>query len=75
MERLFVGYYSGDARFEGRHLVAQNIAIFQRSSNDLILNPQQSLSGEIRSTGNVIVVNTPPIIDIEQFYTGHLIFE
>ncbi|WP_040248171.1 head GIN domain-containing protein [Psychroserpens mesophilus] len=75
VDDLFVGYYSGDARFEGRHLVAQNIAIFQRSSNDLILNPQQSLSGEIRSTGNVIVVNTPPIIDIEQFYTGHLIFE
>ena len=25
---LFIGYYSGDARFEGRHLIAQNIEYF-----------------------------------------------
>ena len=75
VDDLFIGYYSGDARFEGRHLVAQNIDIFQRSSNDMIINPQQSLTGEIRSTGDVIVVNTPPTVTVEQFYTGHLIFE
>jgi hypothetical protein len=72
---LYLGYYSGDARFEGRHLIAQNVDIFQRSSNDMIINAQQSLTGEIRSTGNVIVVNTPPIVDVEQFYTGELVFE
>lgn len=72
---LIVKYYSGDARFEGRHLIAQDVEIFQRSSNDMIINAQQSLIGEIRSTGDVIMVNTPPIIDVEQFYTGQLIFE
>ncbi|WCO02150.1 head GIN domain-containing protein [Psychroserpens ponticola] len=75
VENLFVGYYSGDSRFEGRNLIAQNIRIFQRSSNDLVINPQLSLTGEIRSTGDVIVVNTPPTIDVERFYTGRLIFE
>ncbi|WP_431137135.1 head GIN domain-containing protein [Psychroserpens mesophilus] len=75
VDDLFVGYYSGDARFEGRHLIAQNITIFQRSSNDMIINPQQSLSGEIRSTGDVILVTTPSIIDVEVFYTGNLILE
>lgn len=75
VEDLFVGYYSGDSRFEGRSLIAQNVEIFQRSSNDMIINPQQSLTGEIRSTGDVIVVNTPSTVAIEQFYTGHLIFE
>ncbi|MEY8847995.1 head GIN domain-containing protein [Psychroserpens sp. XS_ASV72] len=74
-EDLYIDYFSGDARFEGRNLVAQNIEIFQRSSNDMIVNPQQSLIGEIRSTGNVIVVNTPPTVEVQQFYTGHLIFE
>lgn len=74
-ENLFVGYYSGDARFEGRHLIAQNIEIFQRSSNDMVINPQQTLTGEIRSTGDVIVVNTPATVDVQQFYTGHLVFE
>lgn len=75
VEDLFIGYYSGDARFEGRHLIAQNVDIFQRSSNDMIINPQQSLIGEIRSTGDVIVVHTPPTVAVEQFYTGQLIFE
>ncbi|WP_047548028.1 head GIN domain-containing protein [Psychroserpens sp. Hel_I_66] len=72
---LFLGYYSGDARFEGRNLIAQNVDIFQRSSNDLIINAQQSVTGEIRGTGDVILVNTPPIVDVEQFYTGQIIFE
>jgi hypothetical protein len=71
---LFVGFYSGDGRFEGANLIAQNIEIFQRSSNDMILNPQQSIIGEIRSTGDVILVNEPPIMDVQQFYSGHLIY-
>lgn len=75
VEDIFIGYYSGDSRFEGRHLVAQHMDIFQRSSNDMIINPQQTLTGEIRSTGDVILVNTPPVIEVEEFYTGQLIFE
>jgi hypothetical protein len=75
VNNLFIGFYSGDARFEGANLVAQNIDIFQRSSNDMIVNPQQSLTGEIRGTGDVISLNRPPIVDIEEFYTGKLIFE
>jgi len=72
---LFIGFYSGDARFEGANLIAQNIDIFQRSSNDIIVNPQQSLTGEIRGTGDVISLNRPPIVDVEEFYTGRLIFD
>ncbi|WP_415222686.1 head GIN domain-containing protein [Psychroserpens sp.] len=75
VDNLFLGYYSGDARFEGRLLIAQSVDVFQRSSNDMIINAQQSLTGEIRSTGDVIVVNTPLVVDVEQFYTGALIFE
>jgi hypothetical protein len=75
VNNLFIGFYSGDARFEGANLVAQNINIFQRSSNDMIVNPQQSLTGEIRGTGDVISLNRPPIVDVEEFYTGKLIFE
>lgn len=75
VENLVIGFYSGDSRFEGRNLIAKNIRIFQRSSNDMIVNPQASLTGEIRSTGNVIVVNEPAIVDVQTYYTGHLIFE
>src|SRR5690606_8467858 len=72
---VFIGFYSGDSRFEGANLIAQNIQIFQRSSNDMILNPQLSLTGEIRSTGDVISLNQPAIVEVETFYTGQLIFE
>lgn len=75
VENLFIGFYSGDSRFEGRNLIAQNIDIFQRSSNDMIINPQASLKGEIRGTGNVIVVNEPPVVDVKSYYTGRLIVE
>ena len=47
VENINIGFYSGDARFEGRELVAQHVEIFQRSSNDMIINAQQSLIGEI----------------------------
>lgn len=75
VNNLFVGFYAGDGRFEGADLVAQNIEIFHRGSNDMILNPQQSITGEIRSTGDVILVNEPPFINVQQFYTGQLIIQ
>lgn len=75
VENLSIGFYSGDSRFEGRHLIAQNITIFQRSSNDMIVNPQVSIKGEIRSTGDVIMVNEPPVVEVEVFYKGKLIVE
>ena len=74
VNNLSIGFYSGDGRFEGANLIAQTIDIFQRSSNDMIVNPQQSLKGEIRGTGDVILLNRPPIVEVEQFYTGKLIF-
>ncbi|TXE06838.1 DUF2807 domain-containing protein [Gelidibacter salicanalis] len=75
VENLFIGFYAGDSRFEGRNLKAQNISIFQRSSNDMILNPQVSVTGEIRSTGNVILVHEPPLVDVKTFYKGRLMIE
>lgn len=68
-------FASGTSRFEGRNLVAQNVTIWNRSSNDMIVNPQQSLTGRISGTGNVISVNNPPVVNIEQQYKGRLIYE
>lgn len=65
----------GDARLEGRDLIAQTVDIQHRGTNKIIVNPQQLLKGEIRSTGDVISVNRPPVVDVETFYSGRLIFE
>jgi hypothetical protein len=75
VNNLSVGFYSGAGRFEGKDLIAQAIEVFHRGSNDMIVNPQVSLSGELRGTGNLISVNQPPTVDVEQFYTGALIFD
>ena len=74
VNNLFVGFYSGAGRFEGENLIAQNVEVYHRGSNDMIVNPQQELTGELRGTGDLISVNEPPIVDVEQLYTGELIF-
>ncbi|WP_347922815.1 head GIN domain-containing protein [Pontimicrobium sp. SW4] len=72
---LFVGFFSGAGRFEGDNLIAQNVDVFHRGSNDMIVNPQVSLTGELRGTGNLISVNQPPSVNVEELYIGQLIFE
>lgn len=72
---LIAQFWAGDGRLEARELVADSIKIFHRGTNKMVLNPQQSLKGEIRSTGDVILVNRPPVVDVQVFYTGKLIFE
>lgn len=74
-EYLDAYFADGDGRLEGAGLIAQTVEIQHRGTNKLIVNPQQVLKGEIRSTGDVISVNRPPVVEIETFYTGDLIFE
>ncbi len=73
-EKLVVGFYSGTCQFNGAELIAQHVDVFQRSSHDITVNPQESLGGEIRSVGDVISIRTPPIVTIQQHYTGQLLF-
>ena len=73
-ETLSIVLASGTCQFNGAELIAQHVTLFQRSSHDIIVNPQQSLEGEIRSVGNVISVRTPPTVDVEQYYSGQLLF-
>ena len=62
-------------RFEGAELQISELKIFQRSANKMIVNPQNKISGEIRGTGDVIAVNEPSIVEVQQFFTGQLIFQ
>jgi hypothetical protein len=75
VENLFVGFYSGSGRFEGENLVTQNVDVYHRSSNDMVVNPIQSLTGELRGTGNLISVNEPPVVEVDRIYTGQLFFD
>ena len=72
---LNITFAAGFSRFEGRNFKAQNIQLWNRSSNDMIVNPQQEIKGKISGTGNVISVNKPLVIKVEEVYKGKLIFE
>lgn len=65
---------AGDSRIEAEGLVAENISIDHRGTNDVFINPQQSLNGFIRGTGDVISSNQPFEVDVQELFNGRLIF-
>ena len=71
---LTVGFFAGDSRFEGENLIATNVIITHKSSNDMLVNPQVSISGNIYSLGDVIAFNNPATIDVTEHYQGRLLF-
>lgn len=75
VENLFVRFFSGIGRFEGRNLMAQTVEIYHRGGNDIIVNPQEALTGNLFGTGNLVSINRPNVVDVVQHYTGELIFE
>ena len=72
---LKASFFNEAPRLEARDLVAQNVTVNQTSANKMIVNPQASISGTIFGTGDVVSVNRPAVVDVEEKYTGRLIFE
>ena len=65
----------GDMRVEAQNLAVQELYVFHRGTQKVIVNPIQSLRGKVLSTGDLISVNRPPIVEVEETYTGRLIFQ
>lgn len=72
---LNIGYYGGNGRFEGGGLVAKQVTVFHRSSNDIAVYPTERLEGSLYSTGNLIMLNEPPVVNVTAYYKGQLILE
>ena len=66
---------AGDSRIEAEDLVAESITLNHRGSNDMFVNPQASISGVIRGTGDVISVSRPATVTVAELYKGRLIFK
>jgi hypothetical protein len=69
-----INFAAGDSRLLASDLMAENITLFHRGSNDMLLYPQQSLQGSIVGTGDVISFNQPPVVEVEALYKGKLLF-
>ncbi|UJH68242.1 head GIN domain-containing protein [Allomuricauda sp. SCSIO 65647] len=74
-DNLNIVIAAGDSRIEAEELIAENVAINHRGTNDILVNPQQRISGVIRGTGDVISVNQPPEVEVEELFNGRLIFK
>ena len=74
-ENLNITIAAGDSRIEAEALIAENVTVDHRGSNDIRVNPQQTLSGIIRGTGDVISFNRPAVISVEEIFRGRLLFE
>lgn len=65
---------AGDSRIEAENLIAESVTINHRGTNDMLINPQQSVRGVIRGFGDVISLNRPAIVEVEELFRGRLIF-
>jgi hypothetical protein len=73
--QLNLNYPSGIGVFEGKDLATQHIVFFHRGENKLEINPQESLIGELFSTGDVLSYNHPAVVDVKAHFSGELIFK
>ena len=74
-ENFNITFAAGDSRLSAENLVAQNVRVNHRSSNDMLVNPQVAISGEIRGTGDVVSFTEPPSVSVTELYKGRLIFK
>lgn len=74
-ENFNINIAAGDSRIEAQELLAQTISMNHRGSNDMLVNPQSSISGTIRGNGDVISYNRPEVVDVTEIFNGRLIFK
>ena len=74
-EKATLSFEDEMPRFEGENFIIDELTVFQRSANKMIVNPQQSIVGKIVATGDIISHNRPPLVDIKELFTGRLLFK
>ncbi|HUH45707.1 MAG TPA: head GIN domain-containing protein [Arenibacter sp.] len=69
-----ITFAAGDSRLEAEALLADHVQFNHRGSNDMRINPQKSLKGTLRGTGDVVSFNRPEEVEVEVLYKGDLIY-
>lgn len=73
-DKADISFYSGSARLEANTMQIQEIDLYHRGYNHMLVYPVQAIRGEILNTGDVRAYNQPPIVEVEEKYKGSLIF-
>lgn len=69
------GIYAGDVRIQAANLLINQLTVFHRGTQEMIVNPQEAIRGKIVSLGDIVAKNRPPIVEVEALYRGQLIFD
>lgn len=72
-DSMDINFAGANPRFEGQNLEINRVNLFARSTNDILVHPVDEIRGKILSVGDVILFNTPTVIEVEELYTGKLI--
>jgi len=73
-DNLNVNFYESGGIFHGENLFGNNVYVYHRGTNDMIVNPQNAIRGDIYNSGNVIAVHHPEVVEVTPHYQGRLIF-
>ena len=65
---------AGDARIEARDLLADEVRINHRGSNEMQVHPLQRITGTIRGYGDVLSFSRPAEVSVDEIFRGRLIF-
>lgn len=70
---LYVNLAGSNPRFEGENLIVQNAELFARSTNDILINVANEVSGNLYSTGDVLLYKEPLLMNLTAHYTGKVV--
>lgn len=73
-EKAEFNFYFGDGRIEAEDFLAKEIKVYHRGSNDMIVHPIEKITGIMNSTGNIILKNIPPIVEVQELYQGNVLY-
>jgi len=71
---LTVNFWGSNGRLEAIDLISKEVNVFHRSTNDMVVFPTEKVSGTLYSTGNLVLKNTPPIVEVEELYSGQVLY-
>lgn len=57
------------------NLLVDDLTLVHVGAANMVVHPLNSISGQIRATGDVIAVNRPPTVAVEELFSGRLIFQ
>lgn len=70
----YIGFYNGNGIVKAENLEITNFGLFHRGFNDIHINVLQSVTGDLYSTGNLVLHSNPTSVEVVEHYQGRVIY-